>query len=155
MDSITLLDRSLETGCRLRRGEVAQLAGSDSAVVRFNDGDELYICDLLYTGSARLDLVTGDEVLICQSERSDQRPIVLGRIGVRRPLGSADPTVGTADPANAPDELVLEARQSLTLRVGDGSITIRADGRILIKGRDVVSHARNTNRIKGGAVAIN
>jgi hypothetical protein len=54
-----------------------------------------------------------------------------------------------------PDELLIEARESLTLRVGDGSITIRADGKILIKGKELVSHAQNVNRVKGGAVAIN
>ena len=29
------------------------------------------------------------------------------------------------------------------------------DGKILIKGKDLVSHAQRTNRIKGGSVAIN
>ncbi len=53
------------------------------------------------------------------------------------------------------DELVLEAKHSLTLRVGEGSITIREDGKILIKGKDLVSHAQRLNRIKGGAVQIN
>jgi hypothetical protein len=53
------------------------------------------------------------------------------------------------------DSLVLEAREELILRVGDGSITIRKDGRILIKGQDLVSHATRLNRIKGGAVSIN
>jgi hypothetical protein len=54
-----------------------------------------------------------------------------------------------------PDTLVLEAKSSLTLRVGDGSITIRADGKILIKGKDLVSYATRVNRIKGGSVSIN
>jgi hypothetical protein len=67
--------------------------------------------------------------------------------------------LGVLNPAPAydevPEQLVVEARESLTLRVGDGSITIRADGKILIKGKDLVSQAKNTNRIKGGAVAIN
>jgi len=56
---------------------------------------------------------------------------------------------------DTPDTLLLEAKESLTLRVGDGSITIRADGKILIKGKELVSHAEKMNRIKGGAVAIN
>jgi hypothetical protein len=51
--------------------------------------------------------------------------------------------------------LVLEATREMTLRVGDGSITIRKDGKILIKGTDLVSHAKRMNRVKGGAVSIN
>jgi hypothetical protein len=54
-----------------------------------------------------------------------------------------------------PDDLVLEAKETVTLRCGDGSITIRADGKILIKGKDLVSHAQRANRIKGGSVSIN
>ena len=54
-----------------------------------------------------------------------------------------------------PEVLVLEAKSSITLRVGEGSITIREDGKILIKGKDLVSHAQRMNRIKGGAVSIN
>ena len=62
----------------------------------------------------------------------------------------------TGDPdVQVPEELLLEAKHSLTLRVGDGSITIREDGKILIKGKDLVSHATRLNRIKGGAVQIN
>ena len=68
-------------------------------------------------------------------------------------VGSAG-TPGDVDD-EVPDTLVLEAKSSLTLRVGDGSITIRADGKILIKGKDLVSHATRVNRIKGGSVSIN
>ena len=54
-----------------------------------------------------------------------------------------------------PDELTLEAASQLSLKCGEGSITIRNDGKILIKGKNLVSLALETNRIKGGSVAIN
>ena len=53
---------------------------------------------------------------------------------------------------------VLDMRQRpsrVTLKCGDGSIAMRRDGKILIKGLDLVSHAARTNRVKGGSVAIN
>jgi archaeosine-15-forming tRNA-guanine transglycosylase len=59
------------------------------------------------------------------------------------------------EPDRIPHRLVLEANEALTLRVGDGSITIREDGKILIKGKDLVSHAKRMNRIRGGSVTIN
>ena len=94
------------------------------------------------------------------------RGLILGRIGSSvapaHTNDARDPSEGTLpvhtrpQPAiETPDELVLEAKHSLTLRVGDGSITIREDGKILIKGKDLVSHAQRMNRIKGGAVSIN
>jgi len=115
------------------------------AVVVADASNELRACDTLdiaETGS----LAEGDEVLAWLPQSRNERGIVLGR--VRRQVVSAAEE-GT------PDELVLEARHSLTLRVGDGSITIREDGKILIKGKDLVSHATQRNRIKGGSVQIN
>ena len=52
-------------------------------------------------------------------------------------------------------DVLLEAKENLTLRVGAGSITLRKDGKILIRGKDLVSRADRMNRIKGGAVSIN
>jgi hypothetical protein len=73
--------------------------------------------------------------------------VVLGRIA------RAAPKSATAQ--EPPDTLVLQAKRDLTLKCGDGSITICADGKIIIKGTDLVSRAKRTNRIKGGSVAIN
>jgi hypothetical protein len=102
-----------------------------------------FICDRLVTGAPQLRLQVGDAVLCFGG---GERGVILGRIGGAEPDAAA---------AGVPNELRLEAKEEITLRVGDGSITIRGDGRILIKGKDVVSHATRMNRIKGGAVAIN
>ena len=80
--------------------------------------------------------------------------MILGRIG---PSHAPERELAhERDPGEEmPDMLVLEAKKHLTLRVGEGSITIREDGKILIKGKDLVSHAQRMNRIKGGSVSIN
>jgi hypothetical protein len=96
---------------------------------------------------------SGDEVIVCQPEGAE-RAVVLGRIGTRVPHSASEPEAQST-PRNAADELVIEARKNLTLKCGEGSITIREDGKILIKGRDLVSHAKRMNRIRGGSVAIN
>jgi hypothetical protein len=129
---------------QLRRGEVVEITESGSVIVML-DGESASIrCDTLVTTEAAPPLmVEGDRVLAWIS--ADQSAVVLGRIG---------PTRGAITETSRPDVLTLEAKQSLTLRVGEGSITIR-DGRVLIKGKDLVSHAQRTNRIKGGAVSIN
>jgi hypothetical protein len=51
--------------------------------------------------------------------------------------------------------IVLSAQQEVVLRCGQASITLTADGRLVIKGADVVSSAERVNRIRGGAVKIN
>jgi hypothetical protein len=112
-------------------------------------------CELLQTGGeAVVTLEPGDSVLVWRSAPDADTGVIMGRIGPSR-SGPAESPTALAETASAPEELVIEATKSLTLRVGDGSITIREDGKILIKGNDLVSHARRTNRIRGGAVAIN
>ena len=86
-------------------------------------------------------LAPKDTVLLWRPDPHAPRGVILGRVGLSH--------------ADMAEEVVIEARHSLTLRVGDGSITIREDGKILIKGKDLVAHAQRMNRIKGGAVSIN
>lgn len=49
----------------------------------------------------------------------------------------------------------LTAQDEVVLKCGDASITLRRNGRIVIRGAYVESHAKGTNRIKGGSVLIN
>lgn len=130
----------------LLRGRVTALEKRDDHVlVELADGRELCCARLYVADGAGLTLRVGDAVLV---HPGDDTGVVVGRIG---------PGQALAPPAteSVPDELTLQARTSLTLCVGDGSITLRKDGRILIKGQDLVSHARGMNRIRGGSVTIN
>ena len=49
----------------------------------------------------------------------------------------------------------LEAKDEIVLRCGDASITLRRNGRVVIRGTYVETKAAGTNRIKGGSVQIN
>jgi hypothetical protein len=115
-------------------------------IVRLADAHSVS-CDVLHASERPLLLVEGDDVLIWRDSEQADTGLILGRIGPSHVTVAAEDEI--------PDEILLEAKHSLTLRVGDGSITIRKDGRILVKGKDLVSHAQRMNRIKGGAVSIN
>ena len=106
-------------------------------------------CDLLETlDHAHASLAPGDIVLVwCPDRESGERPVIIGRVG------SAKSCLSRKE--EPPCHLVLEAREHLSLKCGEGSITIRSDAKILIQGKDLVSRALRTNRIKGGAVSIN
>jgi len=97
-------------------------------------------------------LKCGDLVLVWFNEINNEG-IILGVIYSIEDSGSNNNISNTKE--SIPDELVIEAKKNLTLKCGDGSITLRKDGKILIKGKDLVSQAKRTNRIKGGSVAIN
>ena len=159
METVDLFESGLLQGQRVLRGTVDAVVGDTRLSVRVAaDGHPPRWCDVLVTGAEAPTLAPGDEVLAWLPASEEERGVILGRIGAPR-AAATRPERGSPDheaPAReTPDELVIEAKQALTLRVGDGSITIRADGRILIKGSDLVSHARRTNRIRGGSVAIN
>jgi hypothetical protein len=49
----------------------------------------------------------------------------------------------------------VSAEHELELRCGKASVTLTADGRVLIRGRGILTHAREVNRIRGGQVQIN
>jgi hypothetical protein len=52
-------------------------------------------------------------------------------------------------------QVTLEGRDEVVLRCGQSSITLTKDGRVVVKGVEIVSRASRTNKIKGGNVNIN
>jgi hypothetical protein len=89
------------------------------------------------------------------------RPILMGVVHdpvedliARRdePSESALPPIS----AQLDDEsIVIEAQRQIVLRCGKASITLSPDGKIRIRGTDVLSRSSGRHRIKGGSVAIN
>jgi hypothetical protein len=49
----------------------------------------------------------------------------------------------------------LEGQDEIVLRCGEASITLRRNGRVVIRGTYVETYSKGTNRIKGGSVQIN
>jgi hypothetical protein len=110
---------------------------------------------VLYTTEEHLVLNEGDTVLFWVDTERPTDCVIIGRIGPSSSGGEETSDLRRQVTQPVAEVLVLEAKESLTLRVGTGSITIREDGKILIKGKDLVSHAQRMNRIKGGSVSIN
>lgn len=53
------------------------------------------------------------------------------------------------------ERIVIQAEQEIELRCGEAAIILTRDGRILLRGSDITSHASTTQRIRGGSVQIN
>jgi hypothetical protein len=51
--------------------------------------------------------------------------------------------------------MVVSAKHELVLRCGRASITLDSDGKVTIRGTQVVSHASGVNLIRGGSVQLN
>jgi Domain of unknown function (DUF6484) len=73
-----------------------------------------------------------------------EEPLVLGLIQPLVPEVEADG-----------EKLVLEARREVTLRCGKASIHLTADGRVTIRGTQVLSRSDGPNRVQGASVQLN
>lgn len=136
----THVDRQSSSPGGLTRARVVNVSAEGEVIVTLAKGRTQLCCDVLHTSERPPpQLEPGDAVLVTMPTAPDENGCVLGRIG----------------PHRMPARVVVEAGEALTLRCGDTSIELRADGRLLIHGTDVVTRARRTNRIKGGTVAIN
>lgn len=106
----------------------------------------------------------GQGALLVFENGDPQLPIVLGLIQppgespLRALLDSAHAKAPVAAPREARldgERVVLEAAREVVLKCGEASLTLRRDGKVLIRGAYVETHSKGVNRIKGGSVKIN
>ncbi len=130
-------------GSNLSIGKVVELCRTGEILVQSTqDPNQTLLCDFLETSdSPALTLDIGDRVLYLPCGSLLEKGCVVGRIGAYR------------EPDR--DHVQISANSSLKLSCGSGSIEMRSDGKILTRGVDVVSLAKQTQRIKGGSVQIN
>lgn len=105
--------------------------------------------------TSALPLAGGDTVLIAFQDGDVERPLIVGRI--------ADTLLAVEIRNNElpmqvrldRERMTLEARDEIVLRCGKGSITLLANGKVIIKGTEVISRSSGANKIKGALVNIN
>ena len=95
-----------------------------------------------------------------------EQPLLLGLVWsadgeIAQATASTEPDVlglGVAETMHAEIDgqaVELTAQESIVLRCGKASITLTADGQILLRGAYISSHSTGTQRIKGASVRIN
>jgi hypothetical protein len=96
----------------------------------------------------------GREVLVVFADGDPGKPVIVGMMeNILEDLISLDPP-----PMEIPSDgerVVIRADREILLTCGDGSLSMKKDGRIVIRGTDIVSRASNSNKIKGSHVDIN
>jgi len=121
------------------QGRVVAIRSDGMIDVHCSSGHTLTCAWLENSRNYGVVLAQGDAVLLSQYAE-DAPPVVLGRIGrFGRPA----------------ERVELEAGQTLSLKCGDASIDLRADGKVMIRGEDVLVRAKGTKRIRAGTVSIN
>lgn len=74
----------------------------------------------------------------------DDQPLILGLLQPLSPQVEVDGKT-----------LELEARSELVLRCGAASITMTSDGRVTIRGTQLLSRSEGANRVQGATVQLN
>lgn len=109
---------------------------------------------LLSAGAATaMQWCAGSPVMLLIDREQGGVPLIVGIPVERIPAASAVTSERQARLDGR--SVVLEAQTEIVLRCGKGSITLTADGKIVIKGTELVSRASGSNKIKGALVNIN
>jgi hypothetical protein len=99
-----------------------------------------------------------DVVLAFTTERGNS-PVILGMVAERsqsEPKSRLDMERSDVVDYRIDGQTIhLTADQEILLECGQGSIRLRKDGKIIIKGLQIVSRSKGANKIKGAAVSIN
>jgi Domain of unknown function (DUF6484) len=114
--------------------------------------------------------VAGRQAVVTLFENGDpDRPIVVGLVQpdqgaallgalLAQPAKAAAVPAPKAMPVEARVDgkrVVVEGQDEVTLKCGAASITLRRDGKLILRGAYIETTAKGVNRIRGGSVKIN
>jgi hypothetical protein len=94
----------------------------------------------------------GRQVALMFEGGDPERPVVIGCVeqAPGSEMGASNEPV-TIDA----ESIVFTGEKEIVLRCGEASITLRKDGRVVVRGAYVETRSSGVNRIKGGSVQIN
>lgn len=96
----------------------------------------------------------GLDVLLVFEGNDGSRPIVTGVLR-GKPGWPLDPAPGRVKLDVDGERLTVTATHELVLRCGKAVLTLRSDGRIVLRGEEILTEATGANRIRGGSVQLN
>jgi hypothetical protein len=115
------------------------------------------LADGIDLARARTAMSTKREGILAFEEGEIRRPILLGFVASESlseaAAGKAPATVVEADVDGRRVRVI--AQDEIVLECGKASITMRRNGKVIVRGTHVETNSDGTNRIKGGQVKIN
>ena len=140
-------DQPIGANASVCLGTLVGLDSDGNGVVDLSkDGGDQVVATPIQT----LDLShVGQRVVVAKTESA---PIILGVLNNQiEPASTSSPLQVELDG----ETLHLRADRQVTISVGDASITLNQDGKVTVKGAEVLIRARGANKIRGGNVQIN
>jgi hypothetical protein len=102
----------------------------------------------------------GAPVLLVLEGGDPMRPIVIGLVHdrFRPPRVRPEATLGLGEERDVivdGHRVVFDAREEVVLRCGRGSIVMRRDGKVVVRGTNLISRSSGANKIKGASIDLN
>jgi hypothetical protein len=133
----------------VRVGTLVSVGARDGAKVTYAEHTGSPLAARTTTPVARSD--EGRPVVLIFENGDPGLPIITGFV-----LGAGEATRPTTVLARAGSKVIeIEAGRELVLRCGKSSVTLHADGEIVIRGERILSRASRTNKVKGATVQLN
>jgi hypothetical protein len=156
---VVALERALSPGAVVGRlvafenGEVrVELPGARGALVARISAS---IDDAALAAAAR----ERQEAVLLLEEGDPSRPILVALLRSRTPLVDAllaGPLPAAERVARVDGKrVVVEGKEEVVLQCGRASLTLRRDGKVVLRGVNVVSQAERVHKVRGGKVQIN
>ena len=99
----------------------------------------------------------GELAVLAFQHGTEQPPLILGL--VKPPLPMPEPKPNTRPELIRADvdgrRLHIHAQDEIVFECGKASVTLRRNGKVIIRGTHIETNSEGTNRIKGGNVRIN
>ncbi len=137
----------------LRLAYLAIVDAQTGVFVRYCDREGEAVLPALSTIALRESDV-GQRVLVAPLAGDAEQPVILGLLQ-QAPVLPAAPAQPARELRVNGRSIEIEGGEQIVLRSGKASITLDASGRIVIKGMEIVSRARGSNKVKGASVLIN
>lgn len=165
--TLTEVDRILETKQQvdgIRVGQIVKIEESGQVWVDYPDNPRGPVAARLTSSVKRGSLTqaanSNNEVLLVFENNDPNLPIIIDIL--YSPIDELLAATSITSETNKPEDFIVDgkriifnAKEEIVLRCGKGSITLKKDGKVVIRGTNLISRASVTNKIKGGAVQIN
>jgi hypothetical protein len=141
---------------------IVSLSAEGAPEVRFGPGSPVVAARLAVPATReRIEaaIARGQQTVVLFENGNRSRPLVVGFIETLAPEPPAalpDDSERTVVEADVDGKRVrVTAQDEIVLQCGSASVTLRRNGRVIIRGTYVETRSEGTNRIKGGQVQIN
>ncbi len=141
----------------VHRGKVMTIDPEDGSILisEGRDSRNRLRCLPLRTGAEMPAVQSGDSVIYLVPEEDPAMGYILGVIDRSGPATVQKQKSRTAAGEDVPPRLVLEGKEEVILRTGRSTIVLRSNGDIEIRGKRIVSRARDLQKLAAPMLKLN